>query len=163
MVEGDAAIPGVSGPQRGVSPGWLPASAFIDEKILGDWRLKTLAKVRQIIHEADPAPSVLGDADGRSGEASSKPRFSASFQNGSRVAEEDDVGLGVMPKNGKLFAVARKTKLGNQLGLKIGYLIAIGTIERQKPDVVHAFIFGDQSERLTVRREMEGRIRWRIL
>ena len=24
MVEGDAAIPGVSGPQRGVSPGWLP-------------------------------------------------------------------------------------------------------------------------------------------
>src|ERR1700757_2682556 len=32
------------------------ASAFIDEKIkeLGDWRGKTLAKVRQIIHEADP-------------------------------------------------------------------------------------------------------------
>ena len=29
---------------------------FIDEKIkeLGDWRGKTLAKVRQIIHEADP-------------------------------------------------------------------------------------------------------------
>ena len=24
VVEGDAAIPGVSGPQRGVSPGWLP-------------------------------------------------------------------------------------------------------------------------------------------
>ena len=24
MVEGDAAIPGVSGPQRGVSPRWLP-------------------------------------------------------------------------------------------------------------------------------------------
>ena len=24
MLEGDAAIPGVSGPQRGVSPGWLP-------------------------------------------------------------------------------------------------------------------------------------------
>src|SRR5258705_13974146 len=33
-----------------------PASAFIDEKIkqLGDWRGKTLAKVRAIIHAADP-------------------------------------------------------------------------------------------------------------
>ncbi len=32
------------------------ASAFIDQKIkeLGDWRGKTLAKVRKIIHEADP-------------------------------------------------------------------------------------------------------------
>jgi hypothetical protein len=32
------------------------ASAFIDRKIkeLGDWRGKTLAKVRDIIHEADP-------------------------------------------------------------------------------------------------------------
>ncbi|MGO8719153.1 MAG: DUF1801 domain-containing protein, partial [Acidobacteriaceae bacterium] len=32
------------------------AAAFIDEKIkeLGDWRGKTLAKVRGIIHEADP-------------------------------------------------------------------------------------------------------------
>jgi hypothetical protein len=32
------------------------ASAFIDEKIkeLGDWRGKTLAKVREIIREADP-------------------------------------------------------------------------------------------------------------
>jgi hypothetical protein len=32
------------------------ASAFIDAKIneLGDWRGKTLAKVRQIIHQADP-------------------------------------------------------------------------------------------------------------
>src|SRR5208282_3123774 len=32
------------------------ASAFIDEKIkeLGDWRGKTLAKVRAVIHEADP-------------------------------------------------------------------------------------------------------------
>ncbi len=32
------------------------ASTFIDEKIkeLGDWRGKTLARVRQIIHEADP-------------------------------------------------------------------------------------------------------------
>src|SRR5499425_3488537 len=31
-------------------------SALIDEKIkeLGDWRGKTLAKVREIIHEADP-------------------------------------------------------------------------------------------------------------
>src|SRR5262245_60440217 len=33
------------------------ASARIDERIseLGDWRGKTLAKVRRIIHEADPA------------------------------------------------------------------------------------------------------------
>jgi hypothetical protein len=33
-----------------------PASAFIDQKIkeLGDWRGKTLAKVREIIHAADP-------------------------------------------------------------------------------------------------------------
>ncbi len=32
------------------------ASAFIDEKIqeLGDWRGKTLARVRELIHEADP-------------------------------------------------------------------------------------------------------------
>src|SRR3954447_8167818 len=32
------------------------ASAFIDEKIkeLGDWRGKTLAKERDVIHEADP-------------------------------------------------------------------------------------------------------------
>ena len=32
------------------------ASAFIDEKIkqLGDWRGQTLAKVREIIHKADP-------------------------------------------------------------------------------------------------------------
>jgi hypothetical protein len=32
------------------------ASALIDEKIkvLGDWRGKTFAKVRQIIHQADP-------------------------------------------------------------------------------------------------------------
>src|SRR6202165_306388 len=32
------------------------ASAFIDEKIkeLGDWRGKTLARVREIVHEADP-------------------------------------------------------------------------------------------------------------
>jgi hypothetical protein len=32
------------------------ASALIDEKIRehGDWREKTLAKVREIIHEADP-------------------------------------------------------------------------------------------------------------
>jgi hypothetical protein len=32
------------------------ASVFIDEKSkdLGDWRGKTLAKVREIIHEADP-------------------------------------------------------------------------------------------------------------
>ena len=33
-----------------------PASAFIDEKIkqLGDWRGKTFAKVRAILHAADP-------------------------------------------------------------------------------------------------------------
>jgi len=33
-----------------------PASALIDEKIkeLGDWRGKTLAHVRQLIHDADP-------------------------------------------------------------------------------------------------------------
>ena len=33
-----------------------PASAFIDQKIkeLGDWRGKTLAKVRDVIHQADP-------------------------------------------------------------------------------------------------------------
>jgi len=33
-----------------------PATAFIDEKIkqLGDWRGKTFAKVRAIIHAADP-------------------------------------------------------------------------------------------------------------
>jgi hypothetical protein len=33
-----------------------PASAFIDQKIkeLGDWRGKMLAKVRDIIHQADP-------------------------------------------------------------------------------------------------------------
>jgi hypothetical protein len=33
-----------------------PASASIDEKIeeLGDWRGKTIAKVREIIHHADP-------------------------------------------------------------------------------------------------------------
>jgi hypothetical protein len=33
-----------------------PASALIDEKIkeLGDWRGKMLAKVRKIIHQADP-------------------------------------------------------------------------------------------------------------
>jgi hypothetical protein len=32
------------------------ASSFIDQKIkeLGDWRGKTLAKVREIIHQADP-------------------------------------------------------------------------------------------------------------
>jgi hypothetical protein len=34
----------------------ISASAFIDQKIeeLGDWRGKMLAKVREIIHEADP-------------------------------------------------------------------------------------------------------------
>ncbi len=35
---------------------FISGSAFIDEKIkeLGDWRGKTLAKVRDIIHKADP-------------------------------------------------------------------------------------------------------------
>jgi hypothetical protein len=34
----------------------VPASAFIDAKIseLGDWRGKMLAKVRELIHQADP-------------------------------------------------------------------------------------------------------------
>src|SRR4030088_1203210 len=38
------------------TPAVESASAFIDEKIkkLGDWRGKTLAKVREIIHQADP-------------------------------------------------------------------------------------------------------------
>ena len=43
------------------TPGFVGApvesgSAFIDEKIkeLGDWRGKTLAKVREIVHQADP-------------------------------------------------------------------------------------------------------------
>jgi hypothetical protein len=37
-------------------PESISASAFIDHKIkeLGDWRGKTLAKVRDIIHKADP-------------------------------------------------------------------------------------------------------------
>ena len=49
-----------------------PASAFIDQKIkeLGDWRGKTLAKVRTIIHTADPeiveewkwAKAIAGDS-----------------------------------------------------------------------------------------------------
>jgi len=50
-----------------------PASAFIDNKIkeLGDWRGKTLARVREIVHEADPGiveewkwakPEVAGDS-----------------------------------------------------------------------------------------------------
>jgi hypothetical protein len=40
---------------KGIVP-MEPASALIDEKIkeLGDWRGKMLAKVRAIIHEADP-------------------------------------------------------------------------------------------------------------
>jgi hypothetical protein len=41
------------------------ASAFIDEKIKepGDWRGKTLAKVREIVHEADP--EILEECSGR--------------------------------------------------------------------------------------------------
>ena len=41
---------------RGLSVPVKSAAAFIDEKIkeLGDWRGKTLAKVREIVHEADP-------------------------------------------------------------------------------------------------------------
>ncbi len=41
--------------KRNVPPG-EPASALIDERIkeLGDWRGKTLAKVRQLVKEADP-------------------------------------------------------------------------------------------------------------
>jgi hypothetical protein len=43
-------VPGAS------ASAFISASASIDEKIkqLGDWRGKTLAKVRGIIHEADP-------------------------------------------------------------------------------------------------------------
>ena len=49
----------VSRPTKPTSASAAPvesASAFIDEKIkeLGDWRGEMLAKVRQIIHEADP-------------------------------------------------------------------------------------------------------------
>ena len=42
-------------PSFGGSPA-ESASAFLDKRIreLGDWRGKTLAKVRQIVHEADP-------------------------------------------------------------------------------------------------------------
>jgi len=46
--------PGFAGAPESASA--FIASASIDEKIkeLGDWRGKTLAKVREIIHEADP-------------------------------------------------------------------------------------------------------------
>jgi hypothetical protein len=42
--------------QKRLPPNLKSASAFIDEKIkkLGDWRGKTLANVREIIHAADP-------------------------------------------------------------------------------------------------------------
>jgi hypothetical protein len=42
--------------KKPVAVGSVSASAFIDQRIkeLGDWRGKMLAKVRQIIHEADP-------------------------------------------------------------------------------------------------------------
>ena len=42
------------------------ASALIDEKIkeLGDWRGKTLAKVREIIHEATLRSSKSGSGEG---------------------------------------------------------------------------------------------------
>jgi hypothetical protein len=43
------------------------ASAWIDERIkeLRDWRGKTLAKVLEIMHEADPDSSVLKRPTGR--------------------------------------------------------------------------------------------------
>ena len=46
-----------------------PASAFVDEKIkeLGDWRGKTLAKVRTIIHAADPEIVILRSGKNGSG------------------------------------------------------------------------------------------------
>jgi hypothetical protein len=42
------------------------ASALIDERIneLGDWRGKMLAKVRELIHEADPESSKDGSGGG---------------------------------------------------------------------------------------------------
>jgi hypothetical protein len=46
---------GTGGDHEKARPGGI-CPALIDEKIkaLGDWRGKTLAKVREIIHEADP-------------------------------------------------------------------------------------------------------------
>jgi hypothetical protein len=43
-------------PAAAESASFTSASAFIDQRIkdLGDWRGKTLAKVRGVIHEADP-------------------------------------------------------------------------------------------------------------
>src|SRR5712692_8826225 len=48
--------PGFAGAPVESASAFISASASIDEKIkeLGDWRGKTLAKVREIIHEADP-------------------------------------------------------------------------------------------------------------
>ncbi len=45
------------------------ASAFIDQKIkeLADWRGKTLAKVRDIIHAADPEIVILRSGKSGSG------------------------------------------------------------------------------------------------
>ena len=42
--------------KKSVEVGSADASAFIDQRIkeLGDWRGKTLSKVRDIIHKADP-------------------------------------------------------------------------------------------------------------
>src|SRR5512141_740506 len=42
--------------KKSIEVGSADASAFIDQRIkeLGDWRGKTLSKVRDIIHKADP-------------------------------------------------------------------------------------------------------------
>ena len=52
------------------------ASAFIDAKIneLGDWRGKTLAKVRAIIHQADP--EIVGEVKWVKKGSSGTPVFS---------------------------------------------------------------------------------------
>src|SRR6266851_4363844 len=48
--------PGFAGAPVESASAFISASSLIDEKIkeLGDWRGKTLAKVSEIIHEADP-------------------------------------------------------------------------------------------------------------
>jgi hypothetical protein len=52
------------------------ASAFIDEKVkeLGDWRGKTLAKVREIIHQA--APEIVEERKWAKPKSSGTPVFS---------------------------------------------------------------------------------------
>jgi len=49
-------MPAVKSAKAAKDPGHASASERIDERIaeLGDWRGKTLARVRKLIHEADP-------------------------------------------------------------------------------------------------------------